>query len=304
MSALDTADTVLDCLVIGGGPGGLTAATYLARFGRELVIVDAGHSRARWIPASHNCPGFPFGVAGNELLGRFREHVAQYHVPVVEDRIEVLEREGDIFIASTSSRKWRAHSIILATGVVDLLPDIEGAEDAIASGAIRLCAVCDGYEAKDDAIAVLGRCEEAIGHAEFLRTFSRDVTAIATDGLASDPALRDRAAASGVVLLPAPDRWRLVDGGCEAQLPDGSRRRFDTLYPVLGSDVQSSLLVPLGAATDDAGALIVDDHMQTSVPGVYAIGDVVSALNQISVAVGQAAIAATAVHGRLPRNPR
>lgn len=304
MTAPDTADTVLDCLVIGGGPGGLTAATYLARFRRKLVLVDAGQSRARWIPASHNCPGFPFGVAGNELLGRFREHAAQYDVPVVEDRVDALERSGDIFIARSATRRWRARSIILATGVVDLLPEIEGAEDAIATGAIRLCAVCDGYEARDDAIAVLGRGEEAIGHAEFLRTFSRDVTAITTDGLHEDPTMQDRATASGVVLLPAPDRWHLVDGGCEAQLPDGSRRRFDTLYPVLGSDVQSSLLLPLGAATDDAGALNVDDHMQTSVDGVYAIGDVVSALNQISVAVGQAAIAATAVHGSLPRNPR
>ncbi|QOW18514.1 NAD(P)/FAD-dependent oxidoreductase [Lysobacter ciconiae] len=304
MTAPDTDDTVLDCLVIGGGPGGLTAATYLARFRRKLVLVDAGQSRARWIPASHNCPGFPFGVAGNELLARFREHATQYDVPVVEDRVDALERAGNIFIARSATRQWRARSIILATGVVDLLPEIEGAEDAIATGAIRLCAVCDGYEARDDAIAVLGRGEEAIGHAEFLRTFSRSVTAIATDGLDGDPALRARAAASGVTLLAAPERWRLVDGGCEAQLPDGSRHRFDTLYPVLGSDVQSSLLSPLAAKTDDTGALIVDAHMQTSVSAVYAIGDVVSALNQISVAVGQAAIAATAVHRALPPNPR
>ena len=294
----------LDCLVVGGGPAGLTAATYLARFRRNVVLVDAGESRARWIPASHNCPGFPFGVAGDELLTRFRKHAEQYDVPVVASRIDSVERRDDLFIASAGPREWRARRIILATGMVDLLPDIEGVEAAIATGAIRLCAVCDGYEAKDDAIAVLGNGDEAVCHAEFLRTFSRRVTALATDGLVNHPGLDQRAAASDLMLRPAPDRWQLSDGGCEALFADGSRERFDTLYPVLGADVQSSLLVRLGAAIDDEGGLIVDDHMETSVRGAFAIGDVVSALNQISVAVGHAAIAATAVHGSLPPNPR
>ncbi len=304
MAAGTSADASLDCLVIGGGPAGLTAATYLARFRRNVLLVDAGESRARWIPASHNCPGFPFGVAGNELLTRFREHADRYQVPVVDSTIDTLDRSGELFIARAGTRQWQARSIILATGVVDLLPDIDGVEEAIATGAIRLCAVCDGYEAKDDAIAVLGTREEAIAHGGFLRTFSRTVTAIATDGLGKETDLQQRAAANGLVLRPAPDRWQLVDGGCEALFSDGSRQRFDTLYPVLGADVQSSLVSTLGADMDDEGALIVDDHMETSVPGVFAIGDVVSALNQISVAVGHAAIAATAVHRNLPANPR
>ena len=304
MTTESSGEATLDCLVVGGGPAGLTAATYLARFRRNVVLVDAGESRARWIPASHNCPGFPFGVAGDELLTRFRKHAEQYDVPVVASRIDSVERHDDLFIASAGPREWRARRIILATGMVDLLPDIEGVEAAIATGAIRLCAVCDGYEAKDDAIAVLGNGDEAVCHAEFLRTFSRRVTALATDGLVNHPGLDQRAAASDLMLRPAPDRWQLSDGGCEALFADGSRERFDTLYPVLGADVQSSLLVRLGAAIDDEGGLIVDDHMETSVRGAFAIGDVVSALNQISVAVGHAAIAATAVHGSLPPNPR
>ena len=72
MSAKD-AEPLLDCLIVGGGPAGLTAATYLARFHRAFVLVDAGKSRARWIPESHNCPGFPFGVAGTALLDKLRK---------------------------------------------------------------------------------------------------------------------------------------------------------------------------------------------------------------------------------------
>ena len=79
---------------------------------------------------------------------------------------------------------------------------------------------------------------------------------------------------------------------------------FDTLYPVLGADAQSDLATALGARVDGNRELIVDDQQQTSVDGLYAIGDIVSALNQISVAVGHAAIAATAIHNRLPRNFR
>ena len=85
---------------------------------------------------------------------------------------------------------------------------------------------------------------------------------------------------------------------------DGREQRFDTVYPILGCDAQSSLATALGAAVDDNGELRVDRDRQTSVDGLYAIGDVVSALNQISVAVGDAAIAATAIHNRLPRNFR
>ena len=295
---------LLDCLVIGAGPAGLTAATYLARFRRNIVLVDAAQSRARWIPASHNCPGFPFGVAGNELLSRFREHAEKYAVPIVTTTIETLQRQGDGFLASDGTRQWQARSIILATGVVDRLPDMEGVQEAIATGAVRLCAVCDGYEATDDIIAVLGRGEEAIAHGKFLRTFSCNVSAIAADGTGSDPILQQRAAAAGVALCNAPERWELVKGACEAVFADGTRKRFDTLYPVLGSHVQSKLLAGMGVQMDDEAALIVDDHMETSVHGIFAIGDVVSALNQISVAVGHAAIAATALHGRLPSNPR
>ncbi|GAB3726172.1 NAD(P)/FAD-dependent oxidoreductase [Luteimonas pelagia] len=302
----DPTHLVHDCLIVGAGPAGLTAATYLARFRRDVVVVDAGGSRARWIPASHNCPGFPFGVAGNELLARFRTHAEEYGVRPVEGRIDTLERDESGFAASAGMKRWRARHVILATGVVDRLPSIEGVEDAIASGAVRLCAVCDGYEARDDVIGVLAPAREAVAHAAFLRTFSRRVVALDTgdDPAASaDPDVARRARSAEVVLHPPPQRIALEDGACVVESSEG-RMRLDTLYPVLGSDAQSGLALALGAACDHNGELVVDAHLHTTVDGLYAIGDVVSALNQISVAVGHAAIAATAVHRRLPPNPR
>ncbi|MGN2245063.1 NAD(P)/FAD-dependent oxidoreductase [Frateuria sp. GZRR35] len=295
-------EEMLDCLIVGAGPAGLTAATYLARFRRHILLADAGASRARWIPASHNCPGFPFGVAGNELLARFRLQAEAYGVPGVRTRITQLDRHAEGFTASDGQRHWHARTVMLATGVVDRLPALEGVEDAIATGTVRLCAVCDAYEARDDVIGVLGPADAAVGHAAFLRTFSRHVCVLPVDGASPDEDLQRRATDSGVQLWPAPRRLELVDGACQAHFADGRRLRMETLYPVLGADAQSGLAAALGARMDDEGALVVDDHLQTSVPGIYAIGDVVSALNQISVAVGHAAIAATAVHRRLPSN--
>ena len=304
MSSTRPREELLDCLVIGAGPAGLTAATYLARYRRKVTVIDGGRSRARWIPASHNCPGFPFGVAGNDLLQRFRAQAEEFAVPIVQARIDVLARDGDHFVAGDGEQSWRARQVILATGVVDRLPEIDDVEEAIASGVLRLCAVCDGYEARDDSIGVLGAGEVALGHAEFLRTFSGRVTALDCRHAEPDAALQQRADAGGIALRGAPVRLALRDGGCHATFADGSGERFDTLYPVLGADAQSALAQSLHAGMDEGGELRVDRSMQTTVPGLYAVGDVVSGLNQISVAVGQAALAATAVHRQLPPNKR
>ena len=302
MTAAD--DAPLDCLIVGAGPAGLTAATYLARFHRSLGMVDAGKSRARWIPTSHNCPGFPFGVAGPDLLAKLRAQAVEFGVSIEAATIGRLEREGDCFIATADDgRRWRARHVLLATGVVDVMPAIEGLEAGIARNAIRLCAVCDGYEASDDRIAVLAPADEAIRHALFLRTFSSHLTAVCSEPGEPSPECARLAAEAAVCVLPPAVAMRCTDAGCEVETEAGTQC-FDTLYPVLGSAVQSGLGAMLGAELNDKGEFQVDARMHTSVDGLYAIGDVVDGLNQISVAVGHAAIAATAIHNRLPRNFR
>lgn len=299
----------LDCVVIGAGPAGLTAATYLARFRRRIALVDAGASRARWIPTSHNCPGFPFGVAGPDLLHKLREQAQAYGAVVTPGTIVDLQRDPHGFIArAADGRQWHARNVLLASGIVDRMPPMAGGgeaiESAIAAGAVRLCAVCDGYEASDERLAVFAPADDAIEHAVFLRTFSTRVDAVCTGANPPSPERAARAGEARVPVLAGAIGLRLDDGGCAVRFHDGSERRYDSVYPVLGCVAQSRLATALGAHADDNGELVVDLHQQTSVAGLYAIGDVVSALNQISVAVGHAAIAATAIHNRLPRNPR
>jgi thioredoxin reductase (NADPH) len=303
--ASDDPSPLLDCLVVGAGPAGLTAATYLARFHRTFAVVDAGKSRARWIPTSHNCPGFPFGVAGTELLRKLRAQAEHYGAAIESGRIALLEREGDGFRAiAEDGRVWRARYAILATGVVDRMPAMRGLEEAIAQNVLRMCAICDGYEASDEHIAVHGPVDEAIGHALFLRGFSRRVDVVRSEPGEPSPERAAAAREAGIALLPPAKSLTLDSTVCVFTFEDGTEHRCDTVYPALGADAQSALALRLEAGVDDGGELLVDERQQSSVDRLYAIGDVVSALNQISVAIGHAAIAATAIHNRLPRRLR
>jgi thioredoxin reductase (NADPH) len=293
-----------DCVVIGAGPAGLTAATYLARYRRRVLVIDAGESRARWIPVSHNCPGFPFGIGGRELLGHFRAQAEQHAVSFMAGSVTAVERSRDGFDIHIPTSVVKARMVLFATGIKDRLPEATGIEEAIASGSLRLCAVCDGYEARDESIGVYAPLSEGLSHAGFLRTFSRKVAVLSPDDAPLSIDERTRADSMGVAVHAGIRSLSFSPHGCEAESADGNVERFDTIYPVLGCTPGTSPLAGLKVDTDAAGKLLVDSTMETSIPGLFAAGDVVSGLNQISVAVGHAAIAATAIHHRLPQNFR
>ena len=113
---------MLDCLIIGGGPAGLTAAIYLARYRRQALVVDAGESRAALIPESHNYPGFQ-GIAGPALLERLRAQARRYGAELRRGTVSALARDGDVFTAVADGERLRARTVILATGLVDKKPD-------------------------------------------------------------------------------------------------------------------------------------------------------------------------------------
>jgi thioredoxin reductase (NADPH) len=292
---------LLDCAIVGAGPGGLTAAIYLARYRRTSVVFDAGHSRAKWIPESHNCPGFPTGISGRDYLSLLGEQAAAFGASVERQQVAGVRREQGRFVLEASSGPLAARSLILATGCEDRLPAVPGLEAAVRCGAVRFCPICDAFETIDRDIAVYGPFESAASHALFMRTYSRRVTIVPTDDPPVDSPLRAQMRDAGVG-VSAIAQGIAFDGTRCAFTIDGQARAYDIVYPMLGSRQRSELALSLGADCDEEGALIVSPHQMTSVPGLYAVGDVVSALNQIAVATGHAAIAATAVHNGLPRN--
>ena len=166
----------IDALIIGGGPAGLTAAIYLARYRRRVVVVDSGESRAALIPATHNYPGFADGIAGVGLLDALARQAKTYGVRLVHDRVATLQKVESGFAAKCVQADILARRAILATGLLDRNVPIPGLKQAIDHGAVRYCPICDGYEASDLRSAVLGDVEEALGKALFLRTYSRKLT--------------------------------------------------------------------------------------------------------------------------------
>jgi len=289
-----------EVLIIGAGPAGLTAATYLARFLRRVLVADAGSPRACWIPLSHNMPGFPAGITGDAILSRMREQAEEYGAVIESGAVERLTPvEDGGFVADLNGRQVRVRAVLLAAGVVDHHPDLPGVENAIARALVRICPICDGYEARDKAVAVIGDSDMGVREAAFLRTYSDRVTLIhvgAPEALSERDAL-DRL---GVSLVETPiDRVELEGDRVTALSWGGRATAFDLVYSALGTTANVDLAQALGAATCDDGRLEVDDHQQTSIPGFYAAGDVVRGLNQIAVATAEAAIAATAIHNML-----
>jgi thioredoxin reductase (NADPH) len=167
----------LDCLIVGAGPAGLTAAIYLARFRRHIVIVDAGESRAARIPRTHNHAGFPGGVPGQELLDRMRRQAQEFGCDVREATVHGLVRgEDNLFQAVAGGPNLTARNVLLATGIVNREPQLDRISEAVQRGLLRYCAVCDGYEARGRRIGILGHGASGLKEACFLRTYSDDVT--------------------------------------------------------------------------------------------------------------------------------
>ncbi len=288
-----------EVLIVGAGPAGLTAATYLARFRRRVLVADGGAPRACWIPVSHNMPGFPQGITGDAILKRMTEQAREYGAVIEAGCVEGLVRDGDGFLARLNGREVKVRAVLLATGVIDHHPDLPGVERAIERSLVRICPICDGYEAIDKAVAVIGNDDKGVREAAFLRTYSDRVTLI---HIGPDDAPGDQAELTrlGIELIRAPiDNVRLEGDRVTALGWGGATRAFDLVYSALGTSPNVALADGLGARTGEDGRRVVDPHQQTSVAGLYAAGDVVRGLNQIAVASAEAAVAATAIHNAL-----
>jgi len=293
-----------DCLIIGGGAAGLAAAVYLGRYRRRALVFDAGESRLASIPRTRNVPGFPDGIEGPELWRRMQQHAGNYGVRTQHTRVERLEKGGDgLFTARSDSGEWRAPFVILATGAHDVAPEIETLADALRAGHVRYCPVCDGFETQGKRVAVLGKSGHGLRESLFISGFGNQVTwlTMATLEDVDRPDMAQLRAAGVRVADSTPRRITCGEGcGVRVEMQNGQVLEFDTLYPALGLIHHCELATALGARSVPNGQLEVDAHQQTTVDGLYAAGDVSVDLNQISVAAGHAAIAATAVHNRLP----
>src|SRR6476469_5095544 len=297
-------EQILDCLIVGGGPAGLTAAIYLARFHLDILVVDAGKSRALWIPCTRNHAGFPDGISGNELLQRMRDQACKYGAKIETEFVTKLERDEQtgLFTATWGSGCATARSVLLATGVTNRRPlmDEKLHDDALSRGLIRYCPICDGYEVTDKKIGVIGSVSHGVAEAVFLRSYTADVTLIAPDKAmrlkAEDQA---KLKETGIDCVDGPTQAvAITDDSIVVDTKDG-HYAFESIYPALGSDTHTQLAEMVGASLSKDCCIVVDGHQRASVVGLYAAGDVVIGLDQISHAMGEGGVAATTIRNDL-----
>ncbi len=271
--------SILDCVIIGGGPAGLTAALYLARFRREILVLDAGESRASWIPSTHNQAAFPGGISGTELLRRMKRQARDHGVQSVSAIVDALRPSKAGFEVLFEGKRATAKTVLLATGVENRRPkmDQELHREALARGLLRYCPVCDGFEAQDQAIAVLGADGHGLSEALFLRNYSDDVTLLPARRTELDAADRQELVVAGVNIVDEPATSFAISERKIVIKVDGRQRgyEFDTLYPALGTIANARLVRAIGAGVSDLGCLLTDQHQMTTLAGLYAAGDVV-----------------------------
>jgi thioredoxin reductase (NADPH) len=297
-------EPILDCLIVGGGPAGLTAAIYLARFHLDILVVDGGKSRAGWIPCSRNLPGFPDGINGAELIQRMRDQACKYGAKIESEFVSKLERDAKtgLFTATWGSGGAIARSILLATGVANRRPPMDEKlhDEAVARGLVRYCPICDGYEVTDKKVGVIGSDSHGVAEALFLRSFTADVTLIAPDkAMRLQPEDYDRLKAAGIDCVDGPTQAVATAQDYIVVDTAEGHYTFDTIYPALGSDTHVQLAEMAGADLSKDCCIKVDSHQRTSVSGLYAAGDVVMGLDQISHAMGEGGVAATTIRNDL-----
>ncbi len=288
-----------EVLVVGGGPAGLSAALYLARFDRSVILFDAGHGRSTWHQVNHNYLGFPGGIAARDLRELGRQQLAEYpQVVCLERKITEVRRDGDGFVAGGKAGEWRGRAVVVATGVVDHYPHFE-AWDEYVGRSMFWCITCDGYACKGERVVVIGNQNTTASEAMQLLRFTDQLTLLTNSSDCDiDEASQAKLEAAGIPLIHDKIDSVTGEGGYfrQIQTVSGQTIDLDQLFSVQGQTPQTELIEELGVELDASGYITVDTEQTTSVPGVYAAGDVTRLhSHQISTAVhegGQAASAA------------
>ena len=292
-----------DCIIVGAGPAGLTAAIYLARFHLDIRLFDSGNSRAALIPCTHNHAGFPDGISGKELLERMNAQAERYGAQRELARVTSIERVEDGFNICAEGREFAARTVLLATGIINNRP--AGLDDALhaqalAAGLLRYCPICDAYEVSDKRVAVIGTGEHGTREAVFLRGYTSDLALVSPE---AEHDLDDQCVAeldkAGITRIDGPCGGYAIEGEQFAFDTSKGRLKFDSVYPALGSRIRADIGAEAGAMLGEDGCIVVDSHQRTNIPGLFAAGDVVKGLDQISHAMGEGGVAATAIRNYL-----
>ena len=296
------ADKTFDIIILGGGPAGLSAAIYAARSAAKTAIIDIsmlGGQPSNYLELE-NYPGFA-KIGGYDLMEKFEEHADMFGIQKFPmEEIQSVDLTSDIKTVTTLNGEFKAKSIIIATGAQSKKLGVEGEKEFVGRG-VSYCAVCDGAFYKDKVVAVVGGGNAAVEEASYLTKFASKVYLIhRRDELRADKIVQERAFKNEkleFIYDTVVNRINGEDLVKSATIENVKTHEIkdlaiDGIFPYIGFEPNADLFTGQ-VKQDKNGFIIVDEAMQTSVKGVYAIGDVrVTPLRQVITAAADGAIAA------------
>jgi len=289
-----------DTIIIGAGPAGMTAALYAARSNLKVALIEGGLPGGQMNNTSdiENYPGYA-NISGPELAEKMFEPLENLGVEHLYGFVENIEDHGDVKKVITADEEFETRTVIVATGSKHRLLGVPGEEELNSRG-VSYCAVCDGAFFRDQDLLVVGGGDSAVEEAIFLTQFAKSVTIVhRRDELRAQKVLQDRAFANDKINFIWDSVVREIKGENRVEsvvienVKSGqvTEQAFGGVFIYVGLDPVSDFVQELHIQ-DHAGWIVTDDHMKTSVAGVFAVGDVRQKdLRQVTTAVGDGAIA-------------
>ena len=289
-----------DTIIIGAGPAGMTAALYAARSNLKVALIEGGLPGGQMNNTSdiENYPGYA-NISGPELAEKMFEPLENLGVEHLYGFVKNIEDHGDVKKVITDDEEFETRTVIVATGSKHRLLGVPGEEELNSRG-VSYCAVCDGAFFRDQDLLVVGGGDSAVEEAIFLTQFAKTVTIVhRRDELRAQKVLQDRAFANEKINFIWDSVVKEIKGENRVEsvvienVKTGqvTEQAFGGVFIYVGLDPVSDFVQEL-QIRDQAGWIVTDDHMKTSVAGVFAVGDVRQKnLRQVTTAVGDGAIA-------------
>ncbi len=293
-----SAEQEFEVTVVGGGPAGLTAALYTTRLGHETALVDRGGGRAAMMADTHNVIGVTEETHGKEFLQTGLEQVKGYGATHLRDFVDSAERTDDgRFRLEANDATLVSDRVVLATGFSDGRPDPPAPRTA---RGLHYCLHCDAYMFVDAPVYVMGHSNSVAYVAMIMLNFTDEVDVLLNGDEPTwdeDVGRQLRGHPVDIIDQEVTGVENGEDGWLEAlEFADGSRREYRGGFAMYGSQYNTDLAAQLGCERNDDGTIAVDDHGNTSVDGVYAVGDVTPGHNQVPTALGEGARAGIDIH--------
>lgn len=292
---------IYDCIVIGGGPAGLSAAIYLARFNRSVLVIDKHDGRSSFAQKNENYLGFPSGITARELCMRGRKQAEKYGAQIVSDNIISVKKTSEGFISASEKDSYSSRTLILAMGVTDLFPHI-GDWKHFVGRSLFWCITCDGHKAINKKILVIGQDDEAASTALQFLNFTKDISFVTNIHRGKETISDVWTRRFQKFKIPYYTQNIIALKGSrgyikEVSLEDGRKLQTEMVFNQQGSIPNYELAQKLDIQLTKEKCISVDSEQRTNIPFIYAAGDITSLhSHQIVTAVHEGSMAAQAAN--------